>query len=107
LGRSQSTFSCYSRHVAALSCILEKFLRNLNPSRFMIICFTCRKSQKHLRRPILSILFTDFAFYWEAVLYLLRSGAYANRGGLPWAWPANLAERSWSRYYCLQIIICG
>ena len=54
LGRSQSTFQNYSRHVAAwCRYISEKFLQNWIPEQIHDYLFTFRKNQNHLHSRIL------------------------------------------------------
>ena len=62
LGRSQSTFNNYSRHVASVSLHFGKIPTELDSEQIHDYLFTFRKNQNHLHSRILNIPFTDFDF---------------------------------------------
>ena len=61
LGRSQSTFNNYSRHVASVSLHFGKFYR-IGFRANSRLPFYLQKNQNHLHNRILNIPFTDFGF---------------------------------------------
>jgi hypothetical protein len=67
LGRSQSTFNNYSRHVAAISLYFGKIPTELDAEQVRLLVLQTkslpgRQAAKHLRKRILNIAFTDFGF---------------------------------------------
>ena len=62
LGRSQSTFNNYSRHLAAISLYFGKIPTELDSEQVQDYFFTNKKSQKHHLKRILNTVFTDFGF---------------------------------------------
>jgi hypothetical protein len=61
LGRSQSTFDNYSRHVASISLCFGKVPTMLDSEQVHDYLFYLQKNQKLPRKPILSTAFMDFA----------------------------------------------
>jgi hypothetical protein len=63
LGRSQSTFNNYSRHVAAISLYFGKIPTELDPEQVQdYLFYQQKKSPKHPHKPILNTVFTAFGF---------------------------------------------
>jgi hypothetical protein len=62
LGRSQSTFNNYSRHVAAISLYFGKIPTELDAEQVQDYLFYSKKKSKTPSQTILNIMFTDFGF---------------------------------------------